>query len=55
MFCSLAYHEIRLVLSNVLWSFDLALNKESDGWLKQDAYAVWEKYPLFVRLVPYQR
>jgi hypothetical protein len=51
---SLAYHEIRLVLSNVLWSFDLALSEESEGWLEQDAYAVWEKRPLVVRLTPHE-
>ncbi|KAF4436462.1 cytochrome P450 [Fusarium austroafricanum] len=49
---NLAYHEIRLIMANVLWNFDIELCEESKGWLEQDAYFVWEKPPLVVQLRP---
>jgi len=52
---NLAYHEMRLVLATVLWNFDLAFCKESDNWLDQQCYVLWEKRPLLVRLTPVRR
>jgi cytochrome P450 len=47
---NLAYHEMRLVLANVMWHFDLSLCEESDGWPVQDSYLLWEKHPLMVEV-----
>lgn len=50
---SLAYHEARLVLTYVLWHFDLELCKESERWMPdQKVFALWAKPPLMVRLSP---
>lgn len=46
----MAYHEMRLIITKVLFNFDLELCPESDGWIKQDAYILWQKSPLMVRL-----
>jgi hypothetical protein len=48
--CSLAYHEMRLVLATIIWHFDLELCEESDGWLNQKVFAIWQKGPLIVKL-----
>ncbi|KAH8696970.1 cytochrome P450 [Phaeosphaeriaceae sp. PMI808] len=47
---NLAYHEIRLVLASVLLHFDLKLCTESQNWLNQRTFAIWEKKPLLVQL-----
>lgn len=46
---SLAYHEMRIILANVLWNFDLELCTESDGWVDQYTYTLWQKPGLFVK------
>ncbi|EUC43004.1 hypothetical protein COCMIDRAFT_101978 [Bipolaris oryzae ATCC 44560] len=47
-----AYQELRLILSRLLWSFDLALKDPSDvwDWGEQSTYIFWEKKPLEVAL-----
>ncbi|KAH7047586.1 RadP cytochrome P450 epoxidase [Macrophomina phaseolina] len=52
---NLAWHEMRLILSYTLWHFDLELCGESEDWLDQRVYALWEKKPLMVRLKPVER
>lgn len=48
---SLAYHEIRLIISTLLWNFDLELDdRTSKDWLDQKNFVVWAKKPLLVRL-----
>ncbi|KUL88969.1 hypothetical protein ZTR_06124 [Talaromyces verruculosus] len=49
---NLAYHEMRLILSKVLWNFDLKLCKESENWTNQRSYTLWEKPPLMVEFTP---
>ncbi|KAL2001924.1 hypothetical protein VTN02DRAFT_982 [Thermoascus thermophilus] len=49
---NLAYAEMRLILTRVLWHFDLQLRGESAGWIEQRAYVLWEKPGLMVRLTP---
>ncbi|KIW76438.1 hypothetical protein Z517_11184 [Fonsecaea pedrosoi CBS 271.37] len=52
---SLAYAEIRVILSKLLWTFDLALAPESDNddWARtQKTYMLWEKPALMVNLTP---
>ncbi|KAH8723926.1 cytochrome P450 46A1 [Phaeosphaeriaceae sp. PMI808] len=48
---NMAYHEMRLVLANVVYNFDFELCPESEGWMeKQRVYILWEKSPLMVKL-----
>lgn len=50
---SLAYAEMRLTLTKLLWNFDFELDDDSDRWMQeQKVYLVWEKTPLLVKLRP---
>lgn len=51
---NLAYHEIRLILTETLRNFDLALCSESANWTEQKVYLLWEKHPLWCKLTPVQ-
>ena len=46
----MAYHEMRLIIAKVVYNFDLELCPESENWIEQDAYILWQKSPLMVRL-----
>lgn len=48
--CSLAYHEMRLVLASVFYHFDLKLCDLEEDWLQQETHAIWDKKPLLVTL-----
>jgi hypothetical protein len=50
--CSLAYHEMKLTLASVLFSFHLELCPESEGWTNQETYFLWVKGPLMLKLKP---
>lgn len=52
---NMAYHEIRLMVTKLLWNFDFALAPESVGWTKQRVYSLWEKHPLMMILMPVER
>jgi cytochrome P450 len=45
---NMAYHEMRLIITKVLWNFDLELCKESEDWMDQQVFTVWQKGPLVV-------
>ncbi|OCK77527.1 cytochrome P450 [Lepidopterella palustris CBS 459.81] len=47
---NMAYHEMRLILSKILFNFDLQLCEESEGWTNQECWTLWEKHPLMVKL-----
>lgn len=50
---SLAYAEMRLILSKIIFNFDLRLADNSEDWLeKQRAYFLWDKPGLYVHLTP---
>ena len=49
---SRAYHEMRLILTKILWHFDLQLCPESEGWIKQKIFLMWDKPSLYCRLKP---
>ncbi|KAK6077404.1 cytochrome P450 [Seiridium cupressi] len=49
---NLAYAEMRLILTRVLWNFDLELMSESDSWNQQNIFIFWDKGPLRVKLTP---
>ncbi|CAD0088154.1 unnamed protein product, partial [Aureobasidium vineae] len=47
---NLAYFEMRLLLTMVLFNFDLSLEEASKGWAKQKVLILWDKRPLMVKL-----
>lgn len=47
---SMAWSEMRVILSKLLLNFDLELVDNSDTWLDQNTYLVWEQGPLMVNL-----
>lgn len=49
---NMAYHEIRIIFTKVLWNFDLHLCAESTDWSDQKIYILWNKRPLWVKAVP---
>lgn len=49
---SLAYAEMRLILARMIWNFDMELVPESQGWIDQLSYVVWDKPALKVKLTP---
>lgn len=46
----MAYHEMRLIMTRVLHSFDLELCEESRNWRDQNCYVLWEKRPLMCKV-----
>jgi cytochrome P450 len=48
----LAYHEMRLIMANLLWHFDVEVAEEMGGdWLDQTTHLVWDKKPLLVKVL----
>ncbi|KAF4470804.1 cytochrome P450 [Fusarium albosuccineum] len=47
---NLAYHEMRLIISRILWTFEIELVGKNFDWLNQHIYGIWEKHPLNVKL-----
>jgi hypothetical protein len=47
---SLAYAELRLIVSKVFWTFDMAIDRSAVDWNIQKAYNVWERKPLMVKM-----
>ncbi|TDZ54052.1 Cytochrome P450 monooxygenase alt3 [Colletotrichum trifolii] len=44
---SMAYAELRIVVTKLLWNFDLELVDRSEEWVnKQKIYLIWQKEPL---------
>jgi hypothetical protein len=49
----MANHEIRLLITKVLYNFDLELCPESSDWIgKQPIFSLREKMPLMVNVTP---
>ena len=48
----MAFHEMRHIITGVLWNFGLSLMKESQDWSEQNAYTPPGKGPLMVKLTP---
>lgn len=42
-------------MAKVIWKFDFELLPESNDWMKQKVYTLWEKPPLMMRLKPVVR
>ncbi|KAF9877261.1 cytochrome P450 [Colletotrichum karsti] len=51
---NLAWPEMRLIIASLLYNFDLELADPGFNWLNQDSYGIWDKHPLWVKLVPRQ-
>jgi len=49
---NLANHEMRLILTHVLYNFDLNLCDESDKWADQNVFLLWQKHQLLCTLTP---
>ncbi|KAL6229195.1 hypothetical protein BDW75DRAFT_225493 [Aspergillus navahoensis] len=49
---NLAYVEMRLILSRMIFNFDMELDQPELDWLDQESFFLWEKPPLPVRLTP---
>lgn len=47
---NLAYHEMRLILAAMMFSFDMELNKEGDDWVRQECHVLWAKPAMMARL-----
>ena len=49
---SLAYFEMRLMMTLILWNFDLELEASSENWSDQKIFIFWEKPDMMVKLYP---
>ncbi|OJD29903.1 cytochrome p450 [Diplodia corticola] len=49
---NLAYHEMRIILSKVLWHFDLELCEQSQDWANHKSFTLWEKPELWCKAKP---
>jgi hypothetical protein len=43
---------MRLILSRMVFNFDMELDQPELDWLDQESFFLWEKPPLMVRLTP---
>ncbi|RAK94841.1 cytochrome P450 [Aspergillus ibericus CBS 121593] len=48
---NLAWQEMRLIVSKLLWHFDIQDANTNAGWTDQKTYIVWEKKPLMVQMM----
>lgn len=51
---SLAIMETRLILTKLLWNFDMELLPESHNWSHQKVFMLYEKKPMWVKVTPVQ-
>ncbi|KAF5628928.1 cytochrome P450 monooxygenase [Fusarium sp. NRRL 52700] len=49
---NLAYFEMRLLIARLIWRFDLELDPRSADWNRQKTFLLWEKPPMFVKILP---
>ena len=49
---NMALHEMRLILTVLLFKFDLELEERSEDWADQKAFGLWQKKPLMMRAKP---
>ncbi|KAH8705846.1 cytochrome P450 CYP3/CYP5/CYP6/CYP9 [Talaromyces proteolyticus] len=52
---SIAWAELRLIVCKLFYNFDLALQPDSEKWIDQPTFGLWEKGPLNVRIKPIRR
>lgn len=51
----MAYHEMRLILTKLLYNFDLEICPESEHWNQQKIFIMWDKPALYCQLRQVQR
>ncbi|KAG8158285.1 hypothetical protein KVR01_012046 [Diaporthe batatas] len=49
---NLAWAEMRLIIGNLLWAFDLELTAKSENWDNQKTWFIWDKPDLLIRFQP---
>jgi len=47
---NLAYVEMRLVLTRLLFEFNLELAEDTQDWTQAKIWTVWRKHPLWIKL-----
>jgi cytochrome P450 len=52
---NMAHMEMRMILSRLIWNFDIELLPETGHWLDQQASIIWHRRPLMVRLTKRER
>lgn len=52
---TLAITETRLILTRLLWNFDMELMPESRDWARQKTFMLYEKKPLMIKMTPVRR
>jgi len=52
---SLAHAETRLILTKVLFAYDLELVDKERDWMDQKVFALWDKGPMMVKVKPAQQ
>lgn len=50
LYNSLANAEMRLILTKLLWHFDLELSPEYVGWVNHHSYSLWDRPSMKVKL-----
>jgi hypothetical protein len=43
---------MRIILARMIFNFDMELDPASNDWMNQDAFILWEKPELMVKLTP---
>ena len=49
---NLALAEMKLIMTKMVWSFDMKLAEAGENWTEQKVFVLWEKKPLMVALTP---
>ncbi|KAJ4387223.1 hypothetical protein N0V93_007812 [Gnomoniopsis smithogilvyi] len=49
---NLAWAEMRLIIGNLIWAFDLELTVTSENWSDQRTWFIWDKPALLIRFQP---
>lgn len=49
---NLAYAELRLIISKMIWNFDMELINDDGNWPNQKIYVLYQKKSMMIRLSP---
>ena len=49
---NLALAEMKLIMTKMVWNFEMKLTDDRDEWPKQKVFVLWDKKPLMVALTP---
>ena len=51
-FFSLAYVEMRMILTRMVFNFDMELDQPEKDWMDQQVFFLWDKPELMIKLKP---